>query len=111
MSGAKRAMPVPAKQHPEQIEPAPRRGEGDRERAGELESYRDPERQPVEGLVEAEVHPREDDAEEEDVSPGGVVEGRSRRSPDRKQDDRREQAAEEDGPPGAELVEERRRQG
>ena len=85
--------------------------DGDPERADELERHGDPERQPVERLVEAEVHPGQGDREDDDVT--AQFEPRSRLSPARakrarapaaKADRRKHGAARPD------LVEERRRQ-
>ena len=59
MSGASSRMPAAASSDPEEVEAAARAGDRDRQRPDELERHRDPQRQPVEGLVEAEVHPRE----------------------------------------------------
>ena len=64
-------MPAPANSAQTQVEPPPRGGERDAERADELEGHRDPERDPVEREVEARVHRRERDAERDQVARRG----------------------------------------
>ena len=85
---------------PQQVERPPRAGEGDRERPGELEGDRDSERQPVERLVEAEVHPRQRDAEQCRQPQALARDATDPRPPDRREDQRRGSRAQEHCPTG-----------
>ena len=57
-------MPAPARATHSMSSAPARSGHGDRERADELDGHRDPERDPLERLVEAQVHAGEHEAED-----------------------------------------------
>ena len=103
-------MPSRREPRPDQVAAPPRAEDRDRQRPGELEGDRDAERQPLDRLVEAEVHRRQGDAEEGDVAQVGAPQPRHVAVGDGEQDQRREAAAQEDRARRPDPVEERRRQ-
>jgi hypothetical protein len=65
--------PRRGERHPEQIERAARAGDGDHQRADELEGHRDPQRNAVDRRVEREVHAGQHEPEqsgEQQIRPG-----------------------------------------
>ena len=71
---------------PGEVEWPARTSDGDAEGADELDRHRDPKRDPRDRLVEAQVHPRDDQAKKDDGPPLPGVEARPSRSRDCQQD-------------------------
>ena len=93
--------------HPQDVERAPRPGHRHAQRPHELEGHRHAERDPVDRLVEGEVHARERQSEhrcQEEVSPAVLGDARAPRHGQQHGPDRH---AEEHGPARSGLVEER----
>jgi hypothetical protein len=97
--------------HPEQIERTPRPRDRHAERADELECHGDAERDPVDRLVEAQVHRDEREPVCQGQPPLGARQTPHRRAPQRREDDGREQHAEEGRAARADLVEQGLREG
>jgi hypothetical protein len=91
-------------QRPDDVEPAPRPGQGHRQRPEELDGDRQSQRQPVERQVEAQVHQAEDDAVAEHHRPRAAGHAH-RRPPDQQEHDRREEQPQRHRPEAAHLAE------
>ena len=89
---------------PERVQPSPRPGQGHRQRPEELDGDRDPQRDPGQRQVEAQVHQAENHAVAEHHCPRATIHAQ-RRPPQQHQHRRREEQSQRDRPEAAHCAE------
>ena len=97
---ASSTMPGSRERDPDEVEPPAREQRRDGDRPEELDRHRDAERDPVERLVEREVHRAEREAEDRDEPQRPRVVAPAPRAPHGEQDERREPQAQHGRPGG-----------